>query len=153
MKKRALLTVMISALGVALLCAGVCAAQQAPDTTTMDSVVFAEHKKALVTFTHKQHSDKEAGYKIPCTDCHHVYKEGKNVWKEGDEVQKCTACHSEAKAPKAKEGEPKLSKKEKIKKYYYSAIHENCKGCHTDLKKAGKPTGPAACKDCHPKKE
>ena len=42
---------------------------------------------------------------------------------------------------------------ELIKKYHYSAIHANCQGCHKDLKKAKKPTGPTACKDCHPKKK
>jgi len=148
MKKRALLVLIISAMGVAFLYAGVFATQQACDAITMDSPVFEKHKKALVTFTHKKHN---VGYKIPCADCHHVYKDGKNVWKEGDEVKKCMACHSEAKAPKAKEGEPKLSKAEKIKKYYYSAIHENCVGCHKALKKEAKPTGPTACKECHPK--
>jgi hypothetical protein len=83
-----------------------------------------------------------------------VYKDGKNVWKEGDEVQKCAACHSEAKAPKPKEGEPKMSKAEKIKKYYYSAIHENCVGCHKANKKKGMASpGPTACKECHPQKK
>ncbi|MDY6951719.1 MAG: cytochrome c3 family protein [Thermodesulfobacteriota bacterium] len=149
MKKKALLVLMVAALGVAFLFAGVYATQQAPDNVTMHSPVFEKHKKALVTFTHKKHN---VDYKIACADCHHVYKDGKNVWKEGDEVKKCMACHSEAKAPKAKEGAPKLSKKEKIKKYYYSAIHENCVGCHKALKKAAKPTGPTACKECHPKK-
>ncbi|MDY6987790.1 MAG: cytochrome c3 family protein [Thermodesulfobacteriota bacterium] len=148
MKKRALLVLIISALGVAFLFAGVHATQQAPDSVTMHSPVFEKHKKALVTFTHKKHN---VDYKLPCADCHHVYKDGKNVWKEGDEVKKCMACHSEAKAPKAKEGEPKLSKAEKIKKYYYSAIHENCVGCHKALKKDAKPTGPSTCKECHPK--
>jgi uncharacterized membrane-anchored protein len=150
MKKRLWITLVVAAFGVVFLVAGVYATQQAADCMTLNSKVYAKHKKALVTFTHKKHN---VDYKIACTDCHHVYKDGKNVWKEDDEVQKCEACHSEAKAPKAKKGEPKLSKAEKIKQYHYDAIHENCKGCHSDLKKAGKPTGPTACKDCHPKKE
>ncbi len=149
MKKRSLLMLAVAAMAVVFLFAVVYAAQQAPDTMTMNSGVYAKHKKTLVTFTHKKHN---VDYKISCTECHHVYEGGKNVWKEGDNVQKCDACHKEAKAPAAKEGEPKLSKKEKIKKYHYSAIHENCKGCHADLKKAGKPAGPTVCKDCHPKK-
>lgn len=150
MKKRTLLVVTVAALGVAFLFAGVYATQQAPEAMTMESAVFPKHTKAIVTLTHKKHSEE---YKVPCGDCHHVYKEGKNGWKEGDEVQKCTACHSEAKTPKAKEGEPKLSKAEKIKKYYYSAIHENCVGCHKALKKEATPAGPTACKECHPKKQ
>lgn len=154
MKKRSLLVLAVAALGVVFLFAGVYATQQAPDSMTMESKVFAKHKKALVTFSHKKHSDKVEGYKIPCADCHHVYKDGKNVWKEGDAVQKCDTkgCHDKAKAPKTKEGEKKLKRKEKASQgYYYSAIHENCVECHKDLKKKKKPTGPTACKECHPK--
>ena len=151
MKKRLLIVLVAAALGVVFLFAFVYAAQQAPDTITMESKVYKKHKKALVTLSHKKHN---VDYAIPCADCHHVYKEGKNVWKEGAAVQACDAkeCHDKAKAPKTKEGEPKLSREEKAKQgYHYSAIHENCVGCHKDLKKAKKPTGPTACKDCHPK--
>ena len=153
MKKRSLLVLAAAAMGVVFLFAFVYAAQQAPDNITMNSKVYAKHKKALVTLTHKKHS---VDYKVACTDCHHIYKDGKNVWKEGDAVQKCDAkaCHDKAKAPKTKEGEKKLSRMEKLKQgYHYSAIHENCVGCHKKLKKAAKPTGPTACKDCHPKKK
>lgn len=116
-----------------------------PETITMDSKVFPKHKKSLVTFSHQKHN---VDYKIACDDCHHVYKDGKNVWKEGDKVQKCEACHTGAKAPR----EPKLSKKEKIKGYMYSAIHENCAGCHKGLKKANKELViPTKCGECHPK--
>jgi hypothetical protein len=148
MKEKAVLVFMASVLGVALLFAGVYAMEQAPDTVTMHSPVFDKHKKGLVTFTHMKH---HMDYKIPCADCHHVYKEGKNVWKEGDEVQKCMYCHSEPKAPRAEKGESAPSKAEKIKKYYYSAIHENCVGCHKALKKEAKSTGPTTCNACHPK--
>ncbi|NVM21274.1 MAG: cytochrome c3 family protein [Desulfobacterales bacterium] len=150
MKKRSLLMLVFAAMAVVFVFSVVYAAQQAPDNITMNSKVYKKHKKVLVNLTHKKHN---VDYKIGCTDCHHVYKDGKNVWKEGDEVQKCDACHKEAKAPKAKEGEPKLSKKEKIKGFHYSAIHANCVGCHKDLKAAAKPTGPTVCKDCHPKKK
>jgi hypothetical protein len=151
MKKRSLLTSAISLLGVVFVFSMVHATATDPaDTMTMNSKVYKKHKKVLVTFTHKKHN---VDYKIACADCHHVYKDGKNVWKKTEAVQKCDACHSEAKAPKAKKGEPKIPKKEKITKYHYSAIHENCVVCHKDLKKAAKPTGPTACKDCHPKKK
>jgi len=150
MPKRTLLVLMVAALGVAFLVAGVYATQESPETITMDSPVFAKHKKALVTLSHKKHA---ADYKVACADCHHVYTEGKNTWKEGDAVDKCTKCHSEAKAPKAKGGAPKLSKADKIKSYYYSAIHENCVGCHKDAKKADPAKAvPTKCKECHPKK-
>ena len=148
MKKRSLITVAVAALGVVFLIPGVYATQQAPDTITMDSKVFPKHTKGLVTFNHKKHN---VDYKIACTECHHMFKDGKNVWKEGDEVKKCDACHSEAKAPTGANA-PKLSKEEKIKKYYYDAIHQNCKGCHADLKKKdpAKPV-PTKCTECHPK--
>ena len=146
--KRSLLVLTALAMGVVFVFA-VAHASDPADTMTMDSKIFDKHTKGLVTFTHKKHN---VDYKIACTDCHHVFEGGKNVWKEGDAVQKCDACHSQDKAPKAKEGEKGLSKKVKIKQFHYSAIHENCVGCHKDLKKKAKPTGPTACKDCHPKK-
>ncbi len=151
MKKQFFLVLTAVALGVVFIFALAYATQQAPDTITMESKLFSKHKKSLVTLSHKKHN---VDYKIGCADCHHVYKDGKNVWKEGDAVQKCDACHTEAKAPKAKEGEPKLSKAEKIKKYYYSAIHENCVRCHKDLKKKDKTkVVPTKCAECHPKKK
>ena len=153
MKKRSLLVLGVVALSMVFFFAVVYATQQkAPDNITMESKVFKKHKKALVNLSHKKHN---VDYKLGCTECHHVYKEGKNVWKEGDEVQKCDAkgCHSKAKAPKAEKGEKKLSQKEKATQgYYYSAIHLNCVGCHKDLKKADatKPV-PTKCTECHPK--
>ncbi len=149
MKKQSLLTLMVAILSVGLVFSVVYATQKSPDDITMNSPVFKKHKKALVNLSHKKHN---AEYKIPCNDCHHVYEGGKNTWKEGDEVKKCVACHKEAKAPKAKKGAPKMPKAEKIKNYYYSAIHANCVTCHKAEKKKGKKA-PAACKDCHPKKK
>jgi hypothetical protein len=151
MKKQSLLVLTAAALGVVFLFTVGYATQEAPDNIVMDSKVYKKHKKSLVTLSHKKHN---VDYNIPCNDCHHVYEDGKNVWKEGDTVQKCDVCHSEAKAPKAKEGEPKLSKEEKIKKYQYSAIHENCLGCHKAFKKANpEKVVPTKCAECHPKKK
>jgi hypothetical protein len=148
MKKRSLLVLTAAALGVVFIFALAYATQQAPDTITMESKLFPKHTKSLVTFNHKKHN---VDCKIACVDCHHVYKDGKNVWKEGDAVQKCDACHTEAKAPTGADA-PKLSQAEKIKAYYYSAIHENCVGCHKDLKKADPAKViPTKCAECHPK--
>ncbi len=148
MKKKPLIVTVMLLAGL-LFFGMVWAAQQADDVMTMNSKVYAKHKKALVTLNHKKHN---VDYKIGCSDCHHVFKDGKNVWKEGDAVQKCEACHDQAKAPTGKDA-PKLSKSEKIQKFHYSAIHANCAGCHKANKKAGKKNpGPAACKECHPKK-
>lgn len=142
MKNRALLILMVVALGVAFFCAAAHATP--PENIAMESKVFGNHTKPTVQFGHKAHFE---GHKIACADCHHRYEGGNNVWKDADPVQPCTECHTKDKAPK----DVKLSEKEEIKQYYYSAIHENCKGCHAALKKANKPTGPVACDGCHVK--
>jgi hypothetical protein len=145
MKKRSLLVLAVAALGVVFLFAVVSATQQTPETITMQSAVFPEHTKGVVTFSHNKHN---VDYKIACAECHHTYQDGKNVWKEGDEVKKCDTCHTGGK-PEASETKG-MSKEDKIKAYYFSAIHENCVGCHKALKKEAKPTGPTSCKECHP---
>ncbi len=143
MKSKKVLSLLIAVCFSLVMAGMVMAADKGPETITMDSKVFSKHKKSLVTFSHQKHN---VDYKVACDDCHHVYKDGKNVWKEGNEVKKCECCHTGAKAPK----EPKLSKKEQIKGYMYSAIHENCKGCHKAAKKDGK-AAPTKCGECHPK--
>lgn len=81
-----------------------------------------------VTFTHKKHVEN---YKIDCLKCHHTWKKGETSGKL------CKECH------KAKTEGKSLSAKD--------AYHKSCKGCHDDLKKANKPTGPAGCTQCHVK--
>ena len=82
-----------------------------------------------VRFTHLAHIED---YGIECTECHHTYRNGKNVWKEGDPVKKCIACHS----PVKKQGKnvPRL----------VFAYHFKCKNCHRENE-----SGPIKCKDCH----
>ncbi len=81
-----------------------------------------------VTFTHKKHAE---ALKIDCLKCHHTWKKGETSG------QLCKDCH------KAKTEGKTLSAKD--------AYHKSCKGCHDDLKKANKPTGPAGCTQCHVK--
>lgn len=102
------------------------------DTLEIQDKLFGKHKKSAVKFTHKQHS---VDLKIKCDDCHHVYKDGKNVWKDGDKVALCSSCHT---SPTKNEGKT-LSLK--------NAFHKNCQGCHKEQKK-----GPTKCNECHPKK-
>jgi hypothetical protein len=117
---------------------GILVATDAPGEFKIKSDAFTKYKKGPVQFTHKKHS---VDYKIACTECHHVYKEGKNVFKEGDPVQKCSACHDAVKS------------KGKVKKLML-AYHRNCQGCHKQLEKAGKKAGPTKkCNDCHEKKK
>jgi hypothetical protein len=132
-----LLTVVLS--GFLFLSVGVLIAadEPVPDEITLSNKGYKKDKKGPVKFDHKKHN---VDYKIACTECHHKYEGGKNVWKEGDKVQKCSACHN----PKKKEG--------KVMKLQ-NAYHRNCKNCHKALKKEGKKTGPfKKCNDCHQKK-
>ena len=116
---------------------GILKATDVPDEISIKSDAFKEYKKGPVKLGHKKHT---VDYKIACTECHHVYKDGKNVFKEGDPVQKCSGCHDP------------VESKGKVKKLML-AYHKNCQGCHKELEKAGKATGPTTkCNDCHEKK-
>lgn len=129
------LTVVLS--GFLFLAVGVLTAADVPDEIMLENAGYAKDTKGPVKFSHKKHS---ADYKAACTECHHVFKDGKNVWKEGDKVQKCSACHD----PEKQEG--------KVLKLQ-NAFHKNCKDCHKALSEAGKPAGPfKKCNDCHQKK-
>ena len=115
---------------------GALIAADCPDEISIHSKAFETHKKGPVNLSHKKHT---VDYKIACAECHHVYKDGKNVFKEGDPVQACSECHDPVKS----EGN--------VKKLML-AYHKNCQGCHKDLEAAGKPTGPTKkCNDCHVK--
>jgi len=124
-------------LGVAILAAFALAyaATKAPDKdiTIHSTDVFTAPKQTPVVFSHEKHKEAK------CDTCHHEFKDGKNVWKEGQEVKKCSACHKLAEQGKTL----KLEK----------AYHDMCQNCHKALKKENKKTGPTACVKCHPKKE
>lgn len=123
-------------LSIALLIGGgILIAKDAPDEINIKADAFEKYKKGAVKFTHKKHN---VDYKIACTECHHVYKEGKNIYKEGDPVQKCSECHD-------------VKKSEGKKKKLMLAFHKNCQGCHKELEKAEKKTGPVKCNKCHEK--
>ncbi len=82
-----------------------------------------------MSFSHSKHKE----YK--CTDCHHDYKNGQNMWREGQQVKLCNDCHLEEKKPLQMDLE--------------TAYHNKCVGCHRKIKKQGKKTGPTACSKCH----
>ncbi len=134
-------------------------AKATPDVIPLADPAYKEHKKGVVQFEHKKHSDAYSKdypelYKNKCGECHHD-KDGKPLTelKDGDDVQKCIECHKEpAEAPKGKAAKKKLSKKEKIKEYHAEALHANCKGCHKKFNKKYKPKkAPTTCTKCHPK--
>jgi len=124
------------------------AEQKAAQVMTTQDSLWKDHTKVPVTFTHKKHATEYGG---KCTDCHHVFKDGKNVFKEGDEVKKCHDCHNE---PTIK-GEKKLPP-DKQKLNLKLAFHNNCQGCHKELKKKDKAKYgkiPTTCIQCHPKEK
>lgn len=138
MRKGNMMLILLVICGLAFLVIGTLQAAsdvKPPKEVKIYSDAFKDHKKGPVILQHEEH---EAKYKIACTECHHTYKDGKNVWKEGDPVQKCDACHD----PEEKKGNaPKLQ----------LAFHNDCQGCHKELKDKKAPY--RKCNDCHEKKE
>jgi len=134
---------MKKSLFVALVCAALVGAfvlpnlyaVDVPDDMLLKAPAGVKMKKAPVPFSHKG-----AHKGIECTKCHHT-------WDGKSPIKKCTdaGCHDIAKAK---------GKDRKSIKYFYTAYHKLCmKGCHKELKKAGKKTGPTSCNGCHPKKK
>ena len=157
MKTRSLLLLFIT-LGFVLFAVGLYAATTVEDVIQMENKGYSAHKKGIVTFSHKKHSEEYGAknpdlYKNGCGECHHD-KDGKPLTlKMGDEVQGCFECHNKpGEKPKGKDA-PKLSKKEQLA-FHAEAIHANCKGCHKAFNKANNSTNaPITCNKCHPKKD
>jgi len=138
MNKRLLTLVMVVFTGLLFLTVGALIAADVEDEVKIENKGYQKDKKGHVKLSHKKHS---VDYKVACTDCHHEYKDGKNVWKEGEPVKKCSECHN----PLKKDG--------KIKKLQ-NAYHRNCKNCHKAYIK-DHPDSKAPfkkCTKCHQKK-
>ena len=126
----------------AFLAVGIVIANDLPEEVTIEDEGYQKDKKGAVKFNHNKHVKE---FEICCADCHHVYVDGKNTWKEGDPVEKCAKCHN----PVKEEGEAVMNLKK--------AFHKNCTGCHSALKKEGKITKEQLkslkkCSKCHEKK-
>lgn len=134
MKKGLFTLLMVAITALTFFAVGSLIAADVPDTINIENQGYSKDKKGAVKFSHKKHS---TDYKVACTECHHDYKDGKNVWKEGEAVKKCGDCHN----PLKKEG--------KVKKLQ-DAYHRNCKNCHKALE--GKDAPYKKCNDCHEKK-
>ena len=109
-----------------------------PDELVIENEGYTKDKKGPVKLTHKAHS---VDHKVKCADCHHEYKDGENVWKEGDPVKKCAECHD---PEKKQDNAMKLQ----------NAYHKNCKNCHKEIVKEN-PDSEAPfkkCNGCHEKK-
>ena len=111
--------------------------QEVPDEISIDNTVYKTDRKGSVLFSHSEHPD---GYVESCDGCHHEYKDGQNIWEEGQPVKKCSSCHD----PSKRDG--------KIRKLNI-AFHKNCKGCHRELAREGGTQAPyRQCTDCHEKR-
>lgn len=107
--------------------------QDIPDVIVIENKVYAADKKGPVTFNHVKHNKE---YKIACIQCHHLYQDGKNLWKEGDRADKCVVCHDPS------------EEKDKATKLQ-NAFHKNCRDCHKEVSKEGKESPYIKCADCH----
>lgn len=107
--------------------------QGIPDEITIENRDYETDKRNPVKLSHKRHCEE---YKITCVQCHHVYEAGKNVWKEGDFVNKCASCHDPI---KEQEGILKLQ----------SAFHNNCRTCHREISQEGEEAPYKKCTGCH----
>lgn len=136
MKKGLLMLVLVVLTGLVFVAVGALTAADVPEEIMIENQGYKADKKGPVKFSHKKHSTE---HKVACTECHHSYQDGKNVWKEGDPVKKCADCHN----PLKKEG--------KVKKLQ-NAYHKSCKTCHKKVTKEGQKAPFKKCNDCHQKK-
>ena len=108
-----------------------------PDKIVLDhSTVAGTKTRPAVTFPHNRHA--EAG--VSCKDCHHIYKDGKNVLdesklEEGNQEIRCSTCHGS-----------------KVRPGLEKAFHNQCIGCHTKTPKENKKKLPRYCGECHVRK-
>jgi hypothetical protein len=137
MHKKFMTLLLVVLTGMLFVAVGALTAADVPDEINISGEGYKKDIKGPVKFSHKKHHEE---YKAACTDCHHDYQNGKNVWKEGDPVKKCGECHNP------------LKKQGKVDKLQ-NAYHKNCKDCHKEMDKAGKKNAPfKKCNDCHAKK-
>jgi hypothetical protein len=103
------------------------------DVIMIENQGYEPDNKGPVKFNHLKHSKE---YKASCVECHHLYQDGKNIWKEGDHVNKCVVCH-----------DPVEEKGKAVK--LRSAFHNNCRDCHTKASKEGREAPYKKCSECH----
>jgi len=115
-------------------------AQPDEDVLELSSTIIEVHTQPIVKFSHTAHLDD---YGIECNKCHHVYRNGENVWQDDDPVQKCQECHND---PTTK-NELRLPAKTLNLKWVF---HRNCIGCHREYNKENNvEAAPVKCQDCH----
>ena len=132
MRKGRLLLFMFTC-ALLLIASDVIAATDIPDQIVINSKGYKKDIKGPVIFKHAKHA---RDLKIACTTCHHEYKDGKNVWVEGQKVKKCEECHN----PLKSEGN--------VKKLMI-AFHNECQNCHKKERAEGKKAPDKKCENCH----
>jgi len=119
----------------------------ATDTGPADITIVGTNSKKPkpAVFPHKAHQDA-----FECAECHHGMADGKQkAYTEGQEIQKCEACHNADTLAGKKKGKLKL---DTIK----GAGHGNCVACHKAMEKEKpelKEKKISKCSTCHPKKK
>ena len=134
MRKGWFLTMMLVCAGM-LITSGILTAADFPEEIVIDGKAYKKDMKGPVNFAHSKHA---TDYGFECSECHHRYENGENIWNAGDEVKKCAECHDAAKS----EGN--------VKKLM-TAYHNNCKNCHKEKNKEGKNAPDKKCEGCHQK--
>ena len=127
MKKIALLAMVALILGLAGT-TGIIWSKDA-GTLTIDHMANKQGPVEVNMDTHKA-----AG--ITCDKCHHAANAEKKM--EDATGKACKTCHY-----KTGEEVPAIPK---------MVYHITCTGCHKDLEKEGKKSGPTKCAECHKKK-
>lgn len=135
MQKRTFRLLLVGFTGLIFLTAGASMAVEVPDDVKIENKGYKKDRKGPVNLSHKAHTED---YAAACTDCHHDYQDGKNVWQESDPVKKCAECH---------DPQEKQEKAYKLR----NAYHRNCKICHRDKVKAGESEDAPyrKCTACH----
>lgn len=132
MKKSMIVSLASAALVLAFVLPNLFAASVPGDDYIIPKPEGIEAKQKSQPFKHSVHGTYE------CVECHHT-SEGANV------TEGCTdaGCH-DLLVPASPEERRDI-------RYFEKAFHDQCLGCHRDLRKEEKPTGPVACTGCHPK--
>ena len=131
MKKSMILSLAIFALVLAFALPNLFAAEAPGDDYMIPKPEGVEVKQKSLPFSHSKHAAYE------CVECHHT----------GEVTQGCTdaGCHDLL--------VPATPEERRDIRYFEKAYHDQCIGCHRDLRKEGAENVPVACVGCHPKDE
>ena len=112
MKKKSLMAAIFIPVFVVILAVTMADSQE--NVKSVQDSAFKTLMRPQVKFLHDEHNEKA---KIEdCTECHHVYQDGKKVEGEMSTDSECSACHK--------------SKNEGYPFDLVMAYHTKCKGCH-----------------------